>query len=127
MSPRDPQAELKVLAAQLEGRPPAEIMAAAVARHPGRIALACSFGAEDCLLVHLVATAGLLVDVFTLDTGYLFPETYQLWRELEARYRIRIWPGSARHSGRPREAWRYGQPRWRRPGCGLPPGWRGRR
>jgi phosphoadenosine phosphosulfate reductase len=92
VSARDPQAELKRLAAELEGRPPAEIMAAAVARHPGRIALACSFGAEDCLLVHLIATAGLLVDVFTLDTGYLFPETYELWRELEARYRIRIEP-----------------------------------
>ena len=90
-SPAD-TADLPALAAALEGRPPAEIIAAAVARHPGRIALACSFGPEDCLLVHLVARAGLLVDVFTLDTGYLFPETYALWQALEARYRIRIEP-----------------------------------
>ena len=90
MSPRDPQAELKVLAAQLEGRPPAEIMAAAVARHPGRIALACSFGAEDCLLVEVVARERLAVDIFTIDTGVLFPETYDLWRRLEARTGLTI-------------------------------------
>ncbi len=82
--------ELKPLAEALEGRPPAEILAAAAARHPGRIALACSFGAEDCLLVDEIARARLPIDVFTLDTGYLFPETYTLWRELEARYGITI-------------------------------------
>jgi len=82
--------ELAALAAALEGRPPAEILAAAAARFPGRVALACSFGPEDCLLVDVIGRAGLLVDLFTLDTGYLFPETYALWRELEARYRVRI-------------------------------------
>jgi phosphoadenosine phosphosulfate reductase len=30
------------------------------------------------------------VDVFTLDTGLLFPETYALWRRLEERYAMRI-------------------------------------
>ncbi|HET9553459.1 MAG TPA: phosphoadenylyl-sulfate reductase [Anaeromyxobacteraceae bacterium] len=89
--------DLARLAAELEGKSPAEVMAAAAARHPGRIALACSFGAEDCLLVDVIGRAGLLVDVFTLDTGYLFPETYELWKELEARYRITIQaaPGGA--------------------------------
>jgi phosphoadenosine phosphosulfate reductase len=82
--------DLAALAASLEGRPPAEILAAAAARHPGRLALACSFGAEDCLLVDVIGRAGLLIDVFTLDTGYLFPETYALWKELEARYRLVI-------------------------------------
>jgi phosphoadenosine phosphosulfate reductase len=82
--------ELGELAERLEGRTPAEILAAAAARHPGRLALACSFGAEDCLLVHLVATEELPIGIFTLDTGYLFPETYALWAELEARYGLSI-------------------------------------
>ena len=30
------------------------------------------------------------IDVFTLDTGLLFPETYELWRALEAKYGITI-------------------------------------
>ncbi|HVO18967.1 MAG TPA: phosphoadenylyl-sulfate reductase [Anaeromyxobacter sp.] len=82
--------DLRALAERLEGAPPEEILAAAAARHPGRIALACSFGAEDCLLVDVVARAKLAVEVFTLDTGVLFPETYALWRELEARYGLAI-------------------------------------
>jgi hypothetical protein len=86
-----PAQDLAALAVALEGKPPEEILAAAAARHPaGRLALACSFGVEDCYLVHLVGTAGLPIELFTLDTGYLFPETYQLWRELEARYRVII-------------------------------------
>jgi len=84
--------ELRALAAALEGKPPAEILAAAAARHPGRIALACSFGAEDCLLVDVVARERLPVEIFTLDTGYLFPETYALWRELERGYGVTISP-----------------------------------
>lgn len=91
--------ELRAFAATLEGKPPAEILAAAVARHPGRVALACSFGAEDCLLVHLVARERLPVAMFTLDTGYLFPETYALWKELEARLGVTI---AAAPGGAPR-------------------------
>lgn len=87
MSARD---DLQQLAASLEGRAPAEILAAAAARHPGRIALACSFGAEDCLLVDEIARAKLPVEVFTLDTSFLFPQTYILWRQLEERYGITI-------------------------------------
>src|SRR5690606_15369310 len=29
-------------------------------------------------------------DLFTLDTGLLFPETYELWKRLEARYDLTI-------------------------------------
>ena len=82
--------ELAALAASLEGRRPEEILAAAAARHPGRIALACSFGAEDCLLVELVGRERLAVELFTIDTGVLFPETYDLWRRLEARTGLTI-------------------------------------
>ncbi len=82
---------LPALAASLEGRPPEEILAAVAPRFPGgRIALACSFGAEDCALVDVVARHRLPVEIFTLDTGFLFPETHALWTELEARYGVRI-------------------------------------
>jgi phosphoadenosine phosphosulfate reductase len=82
--------ELPALAGALEGRSPAEILAAVAPRFPGKIALATSFGAEDCLLVDVVGRARLPVDVFTLDTGFLFAETYALWTRLEERYGIRI-------------------------------------
>src|SRR4029077_3923246 len=37
-----------------------------------------------------IARNNLPVDVFTLDTGLLFPETYELWHQLEAKYGITI-------------------------------------
>ncbi len=80
------RARLPALAEALEGKPPAEILAAVAPLFPGRIALANSFGAEDCVLVDVVARARLPVDVFTLDTGFLFAETYALWTRLEERY-----------------------------------------
>jgi phosphoadenosine phosphosulfate reductase len=82
--------ELPTLAAALEGKPPEEILAAIAPRFPGWIALANSFGPEDCVLVDVIARARLPVDVFTLDTGFLFAETYALWTRLEERYGIRI-------------------------------------
>ncbi len=82
--------EIGPLADALEGQPPEAILEAVAERHPGAIALANSFGAEDCLLVDVIARAQLPVRVFTLDTGYLFPETYALWKQLEQRYHLVI-------------------------------------
>lgn len=82
-------AQLSAWADALEARPPQEILAQAAARLP-RLGLATGFGAEGCVLVDMVARQGLPVDVFTLDTGYLFPETYALWSRLEERYGISI-------------------------------------
>jgi phosphoadenylyl-sulfate reductase (thioredoxin) len=82
----DVRADLPRLAAALEGKPPAEILAAIAPLFPGRIALANSLGAEDCVLVDVIGRARLPVDVFTIDTGCLFAETYALWTRLEERY-----------------------------------------
>jgi phosphoadenosine phosphosulfate reductase len=60
------------------------------ARFAPRVALATGFGAEGCALVEMVARQKLPIDLFTLDTGLFFPETYGLWRELEERYGVTI-------------------------------------
>jgi len=57
---------------------------------PGRIVFTTSFGIEDQLIAHSIFTQGLDVDVATIDTGRLFPETYELWERTEARYARRI-------------------------------------
>jgi phosphoadenosine phosphosulfate reductase len=49
-----------------------------------------SFGIEDQLLTHHILTQRLPIRVVTLDTGRLFPSTYQLWQETEERYGRRI-------------------------------------
>lgn len=68
---------------------PLEILEGAVREYP-RIGFATGFGAEGCVLIDVIARAKLPIDVFTLDTGVLFPETYALWRQLEAKYGITI-------------------------------------
>jgi phosphoadenosine phosphosulfate reductase len=51
-----------------------------------------SFGLEDQLLTHAICRAGLSIRIVTLDTGRLFPETYEVWARTEIRYGIRIHP-----------------------------------
>jgi phosphoadenosine phosphosulfate reductase len=74
----------------LEGRAAEEILAWAAERFAPRIVFATGFGAEGCVIVDLIARQALPIEVFTLDTGLLFPETYDLWQRLEARYGLRI-------------------------------------
>ena len=59
---------------------------------PGPVVFTTSFGIEDQAITHQIAAAGLDVRFATLDTGRLFPETYTVWQETEARYGIRVEP-----------------------------------
>ena len=52
--------------------------------------LAHSLQAEDMVLTDAIARAGLPIELFVLDTGRLFPETYTTWDETERRYGRRI-------------------------------------
>jgi phosphoadenosine phosphosulfate reductase len=56
----------------------------------GRIAFTTAFGIEDQVIAHAIFETGLAIDVVTLDTGRLFPETYDVWAQTEQRYRRRI-------------------------------------
>ncbi len=57
---------------------------------PGRVVFTTSFGVEDQWITHSIFTQGLDIEVATLDTGRLFPQTYELWEATEARYARRI-------------------------------------
>ncbi len=87
---RRPEIEIGPAAAALEGQPALEILRWA-SRHLGpKLTFATGFGAEGCVLIDLIARAELPIDLFTLDTGVLFPETYALWRALETKYAVTI-------------------------------------
>lgn len=78
--------EVTLAAAALEGKPVEDILRWAAERFAPRLTLGTSFGIEDCVLLDVIGRHRLPVDVFTLDTGLFFPETYTLWRQLEAQY-----------------------------------------
>ena len=60
------------------------------ARSHAPVALASSFGAEDMVLIDLIASAALPISVFTLDTGRLPDETHALIDRTRERYAIAI-------------------------------------
>jgi thioredoxin-dependent adenylylsulfate APS reductase len=87
-----PVAAIDVAAAarSLEGQAAHEILAWASEHVGPRLTFATGFGAEGCVIIDLIARHRLPIDLFTLDTGLLFDETYALWRALETRYGITI-------------------------------------
>jgi phosphoadenosine phosphosulfate reductase len=59
-------------------------------RFPRQIVFASSLGAEDQVMLDLIARLRLDIPVFMLDTGRFFPETYDLLEKTEVRYKIRF-------------------------------------
>src|SRR5882672_12135310 len=57
--------------------------------HP-RAAIASSFGAEDVALIDIASRVRPDISVFTLDTDFLFAETYDLIDKIEQKYGIRV-------------------------------------
>ena len=65
-------ADVAVASRALEGTSPQEILLWA-SQHLPRLTFATGFGAEGCVIIDLIARAVLPIDLFTLDTGVLFP------------------------------------------------------
>ena len=63
-----------------------EVLAFVLDAFPGKVALACSFQKEESVLLDMLFGIEPKARVFAIDTHYLFPETYELWREIERRY-----------------------------------------
>ena len=85
------------LAARFAGLTPLERLRALRRSVDGPIVFTTSLGLEDQAITHLIFANDLGVDVVTLDTGRLFPETYAVWAETEERYGRRISPVYPRH------------------------------
>lgn len=56
----------------------------------GKIAFSTSFGQEDQVITDLIFAHDLPIEVFTLDTGRMFEETYQVWHETQKKYGKKI-------------------------------------
>src|SRR6266508_1852576 len=78
---------LKRLSDGLEGEEPQEILRWAVQEFQPGLTLACSFGGPSgMVLLDMVMQIDPGVEVFYLDTDFLFPETYKLRDVCEAKY-----------------------------------------
>jgi phosphoadenosine phosphosulfate reductase len=67
-----------------------DVLALAVERHHPQLVMACSFQKEESVLIDMLMSIEPGARVFTIDTGALFPETYEVWRQVEDRYGLHI-------------------------------------
>lgn len=92
---------------------PLDVLRAVTDQFGDRIAIASSLGPQTLVVIDMLAGLGRPVPVFFLDTGLLFPETYELRERIQARYDLQI------RSVRPRESVRaqaaaHGDALWER-------------
>lgn len=76
--------------AQLQDALPEDIIAFSLKQFKEKIALSTSLGLEDQVLTHMLCQINPMVKIFTLDTGRLFPETYDLIDRTNRKYNIKI-------------------------------------
>jgi phosphoadenosine phosphosulfate reductase len=67
-----------------------EVIGWGIAEFGEELAIASSFGAEDVVLIDLAAKLTPRFRIFTLDTDFLFPETYSLIERIEERYGMTV-------------------------------------
>ena len=78
------------LEAQLEQLSAQEGLALIADLFPGKVTFSTSLGQEDQVITQLIASGNIPVQIFSLDTGRLFPETLDLLSRTEAKYRQNI-------------------------------------
>ncbi len=57
---------------------------------PEKVVFSTSLGQEDQVITQLIASQNLPIQIFSLDTGRLFPETLELLSRTESKYKTRI-------------------------------------
>ncbi len=98
--------------ADLEHASAEEVLEYVARRFHPRLYVACSFQKEASVIVDMLLRIEPEARFFTLDTGLLFPETYETWRALEQRYGIRF--DTYQGPSVARQASDFGDELWRR-------------
>ncbi len=57
---------------------------------PGKVVFSTSFGLEDQAITDLIFSNNIDINVFTLDTGRMFSETYYTWNQTNERYHTKV-------------------------------------
>ena len=67
-----------------------EALEEALERFHPRLAMACSFQKEESVMLDMLLAIEPRARVFTIDTGALFADTYEVWRKVEDRYDLHV-------------------------------------
>lgn len=74
----------------INSKSPEEALAILAKEFPGKIVFSTSLGYEDQVISHFIFSNQLPIEVFTLDTGRLFNETYSVLNSTLERYKTSI-------------------------------------
>jgi len=67
-----------------------EVISFFLSNYSKKIAFATSLGIEDQVITEMIVSINKSIKIFTLDTGRLFQETYDLIQKTNSRYKINI-------------------------------------
>lgn len=82
--------DVKELKSRLAGKNPKErLESLAELFNRDELVFATSLGAEDQVVTHFIAEAGKKIRIFTLDTGRMYEEIYELIERTNSRYGIK--------------------------------------
>jgi phosphoadenosine phosphosulfate reductase len=84
------KAEVAELQIHAEGWKPERLLEWAFETFGDAVAISSAFGAEGMVLIDIASRVSQSFRVFTLDTEFLFPETYNLMDQVEQKYGITI-------------------------------------
>ncbi|MBN2237167.1 MAG: phosphoadenylyl-sulfate reductase [Bacteroidales bacterium] len=84
------QSEINKLQELVIGKSPQEIIRLFLEEYKTKIAFSSSLGAEDQVITDMIAKIDRSAKIFTLDTGRVFPETYDLIDRTSKRYKMPI-------------------------------------
>jgi phosphoadenosine phosphosulfate reductase len=83
--------QIKKIAEEMEDKSAMEVLKWAINAYAPKIALASSFGAEDVILIDMMVKINKeKAKIFTLDTGRLNQETYDVMDAIRKKYDIQI-------------------------------------
>lgn len=83
--------DLDAINPMLEKRTPEEIVEWAAAQFGDQLIMTSSFGEQAAVMIHMATRVIPDIKIITVDTGYLFPETYEFMESLRHRFNLNVW------------------------------------
>ena len=81
---------MTIQSTDFEQKSPEELLRWSMDQYGLQAGLASSFGMEDMVLIDMIAKLGGPITIFTLDTGRLHEETYELMERVRSKYDLEI-------------------------------------
>ncbi len=85
------QTDISTLNELFEKSHPMDVVKWAYAEYGDGLVMSSSFGADSAALLHMATQVMPEIKVVMVDTGYLFPETWQFMEELRRRLSLNVW------------------------------------